>query len=345
MAVAVGATLCALALVVPPAGRTAPVDDIAVEFDWEPAAPTAGQPVTFRARVNPPDGVKIRELNWDLSGDGKAESFGENPTWTYSAPTTVSVRLRVRGNGNHRGGKTHKVSVAAAPGDPRRAPVASFAASPAAPTVGEPVLFTSGSSDPDGAIVEQVWDLNGDASFDNGGGATALRTFPAAGEYVVGLRVTDNDGLVSFDSKTIWVDPGAASGVPAATQKAGPRLMSPFPIVRISGRIMRSGTRVRVLSVSAPLGSTISVRCQGRRCPFKKQVRRTSPGLQSRTSVSLRVRRLERLLLPGVRVRVFVTKSGAIGKYTKFRFRSGKPPARTDRCLMPGSWTPAQCPA
>ena len=343
MAVGVAAAICALALVLAPAGRTAPKDDIAVEIGWEPAAPTAGEPVTFRARVNAPDGVSIRELNWDLSGDGKAESFGENPTWTYPDPTTVRVRLRVRGNGNHRGVAARTITVGASPGDPRRAPIASFTASPDAPVAGQPVLFTSQSGDPDGVLVEQVWDLNGDASFDNGGGATALRTFPEPGEYVVGLRVTDNDGLVSFDSRTVYVS--AAAGTPVSVQKTGPRLLSPFPIVRIAGRITPKGTKVRLLSVSAPLVSTSSVRCKGRRCPFKKQVRRASPGLQSRTSVSLRVRRLERFLLPGVRVRVFVTKSGAIGKYTKLRFRGGKPPVRTDRCLMPGSWVPAQCPA
>jgi PKD domain-containing protein len=350
-ALAVIAAVCALALVLAPSARTAPVADIAVDFDWSPAAPTAGQPITFTARVTPPDGVKLKQLNWDLSGDGKVESYGQAPSWTYPAPTTVTVRLQARGNGNHRGDATHTISVAAAPGDTRQAPIASFTSSPSRPTAGEPVLFTSHSSDPDGTIAEQVWDLNGDASFDNGGGATALRTFPEPGEYVVGLRVTDNDGLVSYDSRTVQVSPGAGTsfgssgGVPATAQKTGPRLLSPFPIVRIAGRITRTGTRVRLLLVSAPPGSTISVRCQGRRCPFKKQVRRTSPGLQSRTSVSLRVRRLERFLLPGVRVRVFITKDGAIGKYTKFRFRGGKAPARTDRCLMPGSWAPAQCPA
>jgi hypothetical protein len=343
-AVAVVAALCALALILAPAARTAPPHDIAVDFDWAPAAPTAGQTVTFSARVTPPEGVGIKSLNWDLSGDGKVDANAETPSWTYPEPTMVSVRLRVRGDGNHRGEIIRTVMVAARPGDSRQPPRASFTVSPEAPVAGQPVLFTSSSSDPDGTLQEQVWDLNGDGSFDNGGGATALRAFPEAGEYVVGLRVTDNHGLVSFDSKTVSVLPGPG-GTPASVQKTGPRLLSPFPIVRIAGRITPSGTRVRLLRVSAPLGSTISVRCQGRSCPFRKQVRRTPPGLRSQTSVALRVRRLERLLLPGVRVRIFVTKAGAIGKYTKFRFRGGKAPVRTDRCLLPGAWTPAQCPA
>jgi hypothetical protein len=221
-------------------------------------------------------------------------------------------------------------------------PVASFTFAPAAPAVNQPVLFTSTSSDPDGTITDQVWDLNGDGNYDNGGGATAMRTFSDAGQYVVGLRVTDNSGLVSFDSQTVTVT--ATPGAPVSTQKDGPRLLSPFPVVRIAGRITRRGTRVRILRVSAPVGSKISVRCSGRACPFKKQVRAVPTAAGSRGAVTFRVRRLERLLLPGVRVRVYVTKRGAIGKYTKLRFRAGKPPVRTDQCLMPGSWTPVDCP-
>ena len=66
---------------------------------------------------------------------------------------------------------------------------------------------------------------------------------------------------------------------------------------------------------------------------------------QPRATLSLRVRKLERLLLPGVRVRLYVTQRGAVGKYTKIRFRRGKAPVRTDRCLIPGAPAPVQCPA
>ena len=57
-----------------------------------------------------------------------------------------------------------------------------------------------------------------------------------------------------------------------------------------------------------------------------------------------------RAVFPGpngrpVIVRVFVTKPGTIGKYTRIRIRGGKPPARADRCLPPSSWTPMKCPA
>jgi hypothetical protein len=115
-------------------------------------------------------------------------------------------------------------------------------------------------------------------------------------------------------------------------------------VVRIAGRVTKRGTRVRVLRVSAPAGTQVAVRCTGRSCPFKKHVRTiSSTGTKSSTLTTVRVRRLERLLLPGVRVRVYVTRRDAVGKYTRFRFRKGKAPARSDSCLLPGSSVPVVC--
>jgi hypothetical protein len=57
------------------------------------------------------------------------------------------------------------------------------------------------------------------------------------------------------------------------------------------------------------------------------------------------MRTLERRLLrAGVIVKVFVTRAGTVGKFTRFRVRRGKPPLRSDRCLLPGSSVPVQCP-
>ena len=335
--------LSTIALAIAPGTSPAAPKDISADFDWSPTAPTPGQVVTFTASSQ--GGVAIKRYDWDLNGDGSIDKHGQVATWSYAAPGPVSVRLRVKGNGNSRGEASHVLSVqAAGGGGPAPSPpTASFTTAPAAPVANQPVLFTSTSSDADGTIQEQVWDLNGDGNYDNGGGATALRAFAEAGDYVVGLRVTDDAGLVSFDSQTLTVLPVPAA--PVITQKLGLRLLSPFPVVRIAGRITRRGTRVRLLRVDAPVGTTISVRCSGRGCPFRKQVRAVPTSARSQTAVKVRIRRLERLLLPGVRVRVYITKRGTVGKYTKLRFRARHAPARTDRCLMPESWAPTECSA
>jgi hypothetical protein len=341
VAITAFALISALALVCAPIARTDPVNDIVVDFDWSPAQPAEGQTVTFTATATPPDGVAVESYSWDFDGDGSPDAEGQTATWSFGAPVGASVTLSVTGAGDHHGAAVHVVPVHSR-GGPRKAPVASFAISPAAPIVNQPVLFTSTSTDADGKIKEQLWDLDGNGNFDNGGGSTALRVFPAAGDYVIGLRVTDDDGLRSFDSQTVHVLP--VPGTPAPIQVAGLRLLSPFPVVRIAGRITRRGTRVRLLRVSAPLGTQVSIRCTGRSCPFKRKVRAITSA-KPRTTLSLRVRRLERLLLAGVRVRLYVTQRGAIGKYTKIRFRRGKAPVRTDRCLVPEAATPVQCPA
>ena len=336
--------ILAIALAVAPGANAAPKKVIPLDFGWSPPAPTPGQVVTFTAEANPPSGVAIRSYDWDLNGDGRIDKHGATATWSYPAPGAVSVRLHVTGDGKRAGDAVHTVSVQSAGGGPGPVPpVASFTFAPVAPVANQPVLFTSTSSDPDGTLVEQVWDLNGDGNYDNGGGPTALRSFNDAGDYVVGLRVMDDAGLVSFDSHTVTVLP--ATGTLPVTTQSGLRLLSPFPVVRIAGRITRRGTRVRLLRVKAPVGTKLTVRCTGRSCPFRKQVRAVPTTTSSLTTVNVRIRRLERLLLPGVRVRVYVTKSGAVGKYARFRFRARKPPARTDSCVMPGSWAPAECPA
>lgn len=338
--------ILAIALGIAPGISPAAVKVIPVDFSWSPTAPTPGQVVTFTAAANPPSGVAIRSYDWDLNGDGSIDKHGATATWSYPAPGPVSVRLHVTADGNRRGDAVHTVSVQAVGGGGGPVPIApdaSFTIAPPSPVANQPVVFTSTSSDPDGSLVEQVWDLNGDGNYDNGGGATALRSFADAGSYVVGLRVMDDAGLVSFDSQTLEVVP-APGTAPATTQKWAPRLLSPFPVVRLTGRITGRGTRVRLLRVRAPVRTTITIRCAGRGCPFRKQVRAVPSGARSRTAASVRVRRIERLLRPGVRVRVYVTKRGEVGKYTKFRFRAGNPPVRRDSCVLPGSWAPAECP-
>jgi hypothetical protein len=328
--------------IAPGTSPAAPHNDIAADFDWSPTAPTPGQVVTFTATASPPDGVAVKNYDWDLNGDGSVDQRGKTASWSYPAPGPVNVLLRVKGKGNHRGEASHTVEVQAAGGGVTPTPpTASFTIAPAAPVVNQPVLFTSTSGDQDGTIAEEAWDLNGDGSYDNGGGRTALRAFADPGQYVVGLRVMDDAGLVSFDSQALSVAPAPALVV--TTQKLGLRLLSPFPVVRIAGRITKRGTRVRLLIVEAPLGTKVTVRCSGGGCPFRKQTRAVPASAKSGAAVRVRVRRLERLIKPGVRVRVYITQRATVGKYTGFRFRPGNPPARTDRCLMPGSWVPAMC--
>ncbi len=195
--------LLAIALAIVPNASPAAPNDISVDFSWAPASPTPGQIVTFTAATG---GADIKKYEWDLNGDGSIDKNGASATWSYPAPGSVNVVLRVKAKGAQRGEVAHSVPVQVPDGGVTPIPpVASFTIAPTTPVVNQPVLFTSASSDLDGALTEQVWDLNGDGSYDNGGGVTALRTFAEPGEYVIGLRVTDDAGLVAFSSQTVTV--------------------------------------------------------------------------------------------------------------------------------------------
>jgi PKD repeat protein len=312
-----------------------PVPGVKADFKWTPGFPATSQTVTFESTSTVTGiGNSITRYQWDLDGDadnGFEKDTGAVPniSTTYPLPGQVSVRLRVTDKLGNRNTVKKTLTVVG------QAPVASFTFAPAAPLANQPVTFTSTSVDPDGTIADLTWDLNGDSIYDNGAGVTALRAFPAGGAYVVGLRATDNQGAISFYSQTVIVAP--APVLPVVTSlPAGPVLLSPFPIVRIAGRTTRSGVRLKLLTVDAPRGARVLIRCRGRSCPFRAETR--SAGV-------LRVKRLERRLRAGVTVRIYVTSNSAIGKYTVFKILKKAAPIRIDGCLMPGSLKPVVCPS
>ncbi len=83
-------------------------------------------------------------------------------------------------------------------------PNASFTFSPSSPTAGATVSFNaSGSSDPDGSVVQYQWDFNGDGITD-ATGIVQSRTF-SAGTYSIRLTVTDDDGATGMQTQTLIV--------------------------------------------------------------------------------------------------------------------------------------------
>ena len=118
-------------------------------------------------------------------------------------------------------------------------------------------------------------------------------------------------------------------------EQAALRLMSPAPVVRIRGRLTRSGARITLLTVRAPRGARITVRCLGRGCPARRWA-----GTASLT----RIARFQGAFRAGTRLVVSVTRPGRIGKHTVIAFRRGAAPTRRDRCLMPGARKPVRCP-
>ena len=124
----------------------------------------------------------------------------------------------------------------------------------------------------------------------------------------------------------------ASSPSPADIAPGGPRLLRPFPVVRVAGYIRSHGSRIILFSVKAPPGAKIDVRCKGPRCPLRHRTFR--PG---------RIKPLERYLPAGMAITIRVTRPGFIGTYTHVVIRSRKQPRRQDACVLPGDTRPRPC--
>jgi hypothetical protein len=140
--------------------------------------------------------------------------------------------------------------------------------------------------------------------------------------------------------------PPPARQPPTATSTpspSAPRTMLPFPVVRIAGSENALGVKISLLTVQAPGGAEIAIRCRGRGCPNTGSRVVASRSAAGTTLVEFR--RFERSLRAGAVLEIRISKGGEIGKYTRFTIRRGKPPARVDTCLSPTGIVPMVCPS
>ncbi len=179
---------------------------------------TTGDPVNFDASASSDPEGPIAKYEWDLDGNGSYETdTGATPSVsrTYTAKGPVTVGLRVTDSDGATATATTGVLVQ------NRAPTASFAATPnPVQTLSQVTFDASASTDIDGTVAKYEWDLDGNGSYetDTGAAAGASRSFGTAGEFTVGLRVTDDDGAVSTTTRTVTVQNRA----PAASFTVSP---------------------------------------------------------------------------------------------------------------------------
>jgi PKD repeat protein len=91
-------------------------------------------------------------------------------------------------------------------------PQAQFSFSPITPKVGDEVVFdASASKDPDGQIVEYLWDFGDGSPAESG--PTVIHAYGSPGQYTVKLTVTDDQGLSASAEKTLTVVMSVVSAV------------------------------------------------------------------------------------------------------------------------------------
>ena len=198
------------------------------DFEFEPAEPLAGEPVSFDGTFSFDFDGTILAYAWDFDGDGANDASTPTAEFTFPAAGSYVVSLTVLDDGGNSDTVARTIVVLSpapdvtpveiptpdtAPTDETPTdeiptpddetteppstlvtPLAEFAYSPAEPAPGEPALFNGLlSSDADGSIVAYAWDFDADGTID----ATeplAEFAFPAAGAYAVSLTVTDDAG-------------------------------------------------------------------------------------------------------------------------------------------------------
>jgi PKD repeat protein len=304
-----------------------------------PAKPIAGDTVTFKSTSTDADGT-IATTAWDLDHDGLYnDATGLVAQRTFATAGVYTVGVLVTDDIGATNATTITVTVV-----PNQPPNAAFNYTPANPVTGQQVTFTSTSKDPDGSISSTTWDLDNDGQFNDARGPTAHRTFGQAGNFTVTMKVTDDKGASDTAFEMISVAspaPGSfasGSGSAIAPKDTKLRLLSPFPVVTLRGRLVRGGARIEGLTITQlPKSARVEVRCRGKGCPFKKKVRR--PRGKSR---SVRFPELVRRLRAGIVLQVFVTQPGRVGKYTSFKIRKSGAPSRKDLCMVPGK-SPRGC--
>ena len=153
-----------------------------------------------------PDG-NIVSYSWDF-GDGSTGT-GPNPTHAYATAGTFNVTLTVTDDNN---ATDSAGSIAVIAEQPVNQPPVSDPNGPYTGTVGASISFDgSGSSDPDGNVVDYSWDF-GDGNI--GTGVSPNHSYSIDGNYNVTLTVTDNTG--DTDSATTTASIGAVNQPPVS---------------------------------------------------------------------------------------------------------------------------------
>jgi hypothetical protein len=326
-----------------PAQAPAPAGTVAASFTITPDAPLTAADVTFTSTSTFTGAQNsIVSESWDLDNDGVfGDQTGSTAVRQFAAAGAYPVTLRVTDAGGRTSDATQVVTI----GD--RPPTAAFSFAPLAPVAGQPVTFTSQSTDPEGPIAE-TWDLDGDGTFADAAGPVATASF-AAGPHVVTLRVVDADGVDSVTA--VEVDVAAPVGrpiVPAAVGGTRGGVLTPFPIVRLVGEASGTGTVLKLMTITAPQTATAIVRCRGGGCPFTRRSQRLTEAKRGSGPAGTRTLRIltfaGQSLSPGAKIQVFVTDPLQMGKYTRFTMRRSRAPQRVDHCTAVGRTIVTNCP-
>ncbi len=191
---------CALDTLLPKLANQAPEAVIDASIQQGPAPLT----VRFNAGYSYDDGT-IAEYSWGFGDPQDATLMSTiTATHTYTVPGLYRVKLTVTDDK----GKIDSEDIAITVTNPP--PLASFAMSSDAPTIGEEVTFNAaGSYDTNGEITSYTWDL-GDGP--PASGVEVTHVYVKEGPVAVILTVTDNEGKTTTARHALIVQEKSSGG-------------------------------------------------------------------------------------------------------------------------------------
>jgi plastocyanin len=229
----------------------------------------AGQTVDFTS--NDSSGA-IARSDWDLTGSGRFAKRGDNVSRRYDVPGTYRIGLRVTDRRAKTATATATLVVRS-----NKPPVAALAIAPGTTVVAGTTITgdASASTDPDGRIVRYAWDLDGNGQWGDGESRHSI-TLSTPGDYIVGLRVYDDDGNMTETHAAVHVSdvppPVLRATCAAPSVVSGQRLTcsadtsgSPLKVVRVEwdmngdGTFEASGTSARA-TFPTPGPATVTAR-------------------------------------------------------------------------------------
>jgi len=216
--------------------RVTEVSTFDVDIDGTNEPVREGETLTVDATVENEDDASDSQVV-ELTVDGR--TF-DDTTVSLDGGASESVQLEwetERGDaGDYSVNVSSETASASTPVLVRVGPTATFSREPALPDVNEAVVFdASGSTDPDGTIVEYRWVVDGQ---NQSAGETLSYTFTESGDHEVQLYVTDDDGVTTSASRTITVNARPEVSLPEVNATTGdPTVIE--PTVNDDGTIAR----------------------------------------------------------------------------------------------------------
>ncbi|MBI1882237.1 MAG: PKD domain-containing protein [Chloroflexi bacterium] len=167
--------------------------------------PQTGQvntPLTFDGSGSSDSDGQIVSYTWNF-GDG-ANASGVNVTHSYAISGTYQVTLTVIDNDGLTAQTIQAVTIQGLV-QAQLPPNVVLIAPPTGPVGNNLTFDAGGSNDPDGQIVDYVWNF-GDGFIQSGLLITTTHSYSQTGVYTVTLTLTDNDGLINSTAQPVTIN-------------------------------------------------------------------------------------------------------------------------------------------